>query len=261
MCAAVSSGVIPISRNPEAIKYLREITSGLGRMGLSFPPEDYLVLDCETSGFAKTASILEVGYCLVRGGKLVKGPHRIAVDWSAYSPDYWGKLCFDMSKVAGSMREKTGEEWHITPEYLMRCGATPDAVFASLGALLKLCKREGISVVGHYFCRFDALRLVPAIKEFGGMSCSISPSRLVDTAAIVKGAQQAIFPNDKDRHALDYFVRTLNARSSSKFNLAHCMEMFEVESWRERLKGLHASDEDAHATHLLLERIRRIVAT
>ena len=204
-------------------------------------PNDYLVLDLETSGFKRKSDtpdvIVQVGYAVVC--------HReITHNTAHYLRRPMGTMYGEAMRVNG-----------ITDEMLQKLGEPPVETYQRLLPLLKLYHESKAMFIGHNLLSFDIPFLSFEFKKYN-VDFTFSPDEVIDTGCIIKAMKMDLLPGPSE--GLGKFLRRIrNARNSHKWSLTHAVDIFELE----RLYGLdmtraHDAGFDCRLTHLVLESLR-----
>jgi DNA polymerase III epsilon subunit-like protein len=211
-------------------------------------PDDYLVIDIETSGFnynppagKKPDVIVQVGYAAVRNRQVV-------ANFAHYVRRPRGTMKGEALKVTG-----------ITDDILQAQGEQPDSLYARLIRLLRLYRSSRCMFVGHNVVSFDGPFMS---REFGrmGIDFTFKPDEFIDTGCMFKAAQMGalIGPHEK---LSDYFERVRNTRSYVKWRLEFAIATYEINKKHDLdLNKAHDASFDCYLTHLLLEEFRALMS-
>jgi len=211
-------------------------------------PDDYLVIDIETSGFhynppegKKPDVIVQFGYAAVRERKVV-----------ANAAHY-------VRRPRGTMKGQAMEVTGITDDILQKEGEEPDELYPRILRLLQLYRSGRCMYVGHNALSFDG-PFISREFERQGMDFAFKPGEIIDTGCIFKAAQMKsmIGPHESLE---SYFNRIRHTRSRVKWRLEFAVTTYEVDKkYNLDLNAAHDAGFDCLMTHYLLEGFRESVA-
>lgn len=230
----------------------------VGRLSLDRLPDDYLVIDTETTGvFPSVDLVAQFGWVMVRGRK-VHDRGSVFLDWTRYPQmdQDWLRSRLEAVKAHFASR---GQPCFHTYERLAAEGLPIDEVFPQIFHLLEDWVAQGKALAGHNLFSFDRAildtnfqRFCPAYKLSWPSNC------LIDTGMIEKASQLYLYPEPEE--TIDnWYRRVRDTRSRVLWNLVLCVERTGlVERYGLDLSQAHAADQDAYMTHLLIEHYRRL---
>lgn len=208
-------------------------------------PNDYLVLDVETSGFywnppsgKKADVIVQVGYAVVRDRQMtVNGAHYV-------------------KRPAGTMEGEAKEVTGITDEILAEKGEDPQEFYRRLLPLMELFKNSHAMFVGHNILGFDA-PFIEADLDRQGLEFSFTPNEVIDTGCLYKAANVGMLPGPGE--ALDpFFRRVRSLRCPLKWRLEFTITQLGIDKEHNLdLEQAHDAAFDCRLTHLLFEQLRK----
>lgn len=207
-------------------------------------PDDYLVIDIETSGFRynpkpgkKPDVIVQIGYAAVSDRKVVKNAAHY------------------IRRPAGTMRGAALEITGITDDILQEEGEEPNEFYPRFVKLLNLYRDSGCMFVGHNIVSFDGPFMT---AEFGrqGLDFAFKNGEFIDTGCIFKAAQMQSQPGPHETLE-SYFSRIRHTRSHVKWRLEFAISAYEIEKKHKLdLNKAHDAGFDCLLTHYLLESLR-----
>ncbi len=208
---------------------------------LSGIPEDYFVIDLETTGLASYRhKIIQLGYCAVRN----KCPDKIGsfiLRQDYHTSDNWSET----ERLTGLSFEKVSA-----------LGLDEAVILPAFMDTVKTWVDSGRFIVGHNLINFD----IPFLNRHAAMRGSdyeIPLTRALDTGMIVKAARGGIYFDPNDTFFM-FAKRTYNViRKGLFWKLAYCIKDYGLE---EKFNGLqyHDAANDCFATHILFEKIREV---
>ena len=202
-------------------------------------PDDYVVVDVETSGLNPYSDrILEVGVLVVKNREIALP----AFSW-VLNPNFPD----DGFEVPAKITELTG----ITTEEV----ASGQSPLAALSKLLYYCD-GGIMLFSHNGVRFDRLFLD---AEFNRLWMDkFDKHRFLDTAALFKGWRLGMLGLLEGMSFYDFANRVLETRAYGVyFNLPYCCKVLEVDV--SDLGDAHRAAVDVLMTHRVLEKMREVL--
>lgn len=210
-------------------------------------PDDYLVLDIETTGFdfmgrkSDPDVVVQLGYAAVRGRRIVsKG----------------GTFIHPGNK---EMHPGAAEATGLTTEFLRENGEPRKEVYERFLPMFDLFKRSGGMFVGHNFHKFDA-PFMNADMERCGIDFRFQESDHLDTGMLFKAVKLQTLPAE-DETLGRFFKRVGDTRSRVKWKLALAMEEYGlIEEHSIDLEEAHDAGYDCWMTFLLMERLRELGA-
>lgn len=211
--------------------------------GKAFPPDDYMVLDTETTGFHHVNDrVLQVGICTVEGRKAIKTSSAVIRVESSV------QISPEVSAIHGITRDRVDAE-----------GVDPRDYYTKLyEALTSQQNSEGM-FVGHNFVRFDGPFLEVEIARYV-QPFKFSPNSVIDTGMIIKASKLARLPDfGQSMRELWMSVAGLKVKGLY-YNLGeYCFNRFGLEKYGAKRDMVHDAGYDAWLTHLVLEELRNIV--
>jgi DNA polymerase III epsilon subunit-like protein len=221
-------------------------------------PDQYLVIDLETSGFGRWDYVTQVGYVLVEGREVVEqnasyircmDDPECNAGWLAGRLDTTRRSC-----------HKNGVEYHTTME-LLDGGRSPVKVWETIWDLLDSTLSRGAVTVGYNGIRYDVPRILDAFGRYLGPNDFLwEPDEFFDCAAIVKGAQMGPHGLPVEGESLwSWAKRVINANEPGiKWGLSsYAIEAFGlVERYGLDVRQAHTADADCLAVHCLFDTFR-----
>lgn len=208
-------------------------------------PDDYVVIDVETSGLNPyTDRVLEIGVLVVEKREIVLP----AFSWllNPTFPD-------DGFEVSQKITDLTG----ITTE---KVAGGRDPVFV-LKKLKYLCDEKVI--IAHNGIRFDRPFLNEEFKRwlvetFDGYLFTFGPHRFLDTAALFKGWRLGMLELLENYGFEEFAKRVLDTKAYGVyFNLKYCCEVLDVDT--SDLGRAHSAAVDVVMVHRVAERLREVL--
>lgn len=207
-------------------------------------PDDYLVIDIETSGFRYKAKpgvkpdvIVQVGYAAVKDRKVVKNAAHY------------------IKRPAGTMKGEALEVTGITDDILQEKGEESNEFHPRFIKLLNLYRKSGCMFVGHNIIGFDS-PFIAAEFSRQKLDFAFKNGELIDTGCIYKAAQMQsqLGPHETLE---SYFHRIRYTRSHVKWRLEFAISAYEIEKKHKLdLNEAHDAGFDCLLTHYLLESFR-----
>ena len=205
-------------------------------------PNDYLVIDLETTGFPnprRAEYVVQFGYAVVQGRQMTDNYSTLLK-----TPPNW---------ITPGASEVTG----ITDEMIQKDGQEPAAFYTELIKLLELYRSSGSMFVGHNLKRFDCPFLEANFKHYG-FDFAFGPDEIIDTGMLFKASQLFAAPADDEKLGA-FFDRVGQTRSRAKWNLGFSAQRLGLDmKYGIDLSEAHDAAFDCRLTHLLLEELRRL---
>lgn len=228
-------------------------------------PDDYMVGDTETSGVVVAQDlVLQVGYCLVEGGKAVE-TKAVLLNWpdSGLVPEDWlrDRLAQTKQHVEfDKFGNRTNKNYKFTYE-MLRQGLPPRGVLTEYHGLLMDCRAAGQSLVFHNGYNFDGKILKSHFQHWLGIDWEFNDNELWDTGMLEKASQCNFVPEPRDSWK-SYAARVSAARLKGVFwSLdGHCIPKYGLEE-KHKLDASQAHDAgyDCYLAHLVLEEYKEIL--
>lgn len=200
--------------------------------------EDYLVIDCETTGLSPNYDFMtQVGYCLVKKGEILSNQSLLM----QLPPGV---------KVAPRAAEVTG----ITTEICNTQGFDREKTLSGVFDLIQDCMSANLVLVGHNLISFDLPFFDTEASRHGRtLSCSSYP-RVFDTGLTVKAALlgEESDPVTKESWR-DFFSRIDKIRARTKWNLGLCRNMFALDKLANFAGQEHDAGFDCLLCHYLIK--------
>jgi DNA polymerase III epsilon subunit-like protein len=211
-------------------------------MGRPFPPDNYVVLDTETTGFDMiNGRVLQIGMCEVkdreetnRSSVLLKIPEHVEINPKAES-------------VHG-----------ITRERLEKDGVNPRVYYPELKAVLESYEKAGFPIVGHNFARFDGPFLEAEFIR-NGSPYKFGYNNVIDTGMLVKAARLKKLPT-KEATLRGLWTEIADLRVFGLYYALdrYCFDAFGLEKHGADKGAAHDAAYDCWMTHLVLEELRQL---
>lgn len=236
-------------------------------------PEDYLALDIETSGSdRKTDLVLEIGYCLVRGCRVVsRGSYLLNWEgWPGVSLSWLDERINQVRRAIEFDRKTgrpTGQTFGITLDLLREHGWPPVKVMEFFAHFFNWVLSQKALVVGQNFWQFDYPRIRDCFAQTLGVDdFELTPWQVIDAGLLVRGNAVArghdspakvLAPNGHT--AREYFQQLRYAPfKGALWNMRYCLETYGLlDKPGLNARSLHRASTDAYATHLLTEALRK----
>jgi DNA polymerase III epsilon subunit-like protein len=222
-------------------------------------PDDYLVLDTETTGLSSDEDlIVQVGYCRVAGRSVVENGAQV-LDWTSYPgvDQSWLSARLDDTRARLGARGVDGWDYPWSRERLAH-GASPLVVLSDLfGRLAALCQEGGV-LVAHNGYGFDVPMIEAHFRRFLFLPWQHCGG-LWDTGLMEKALQLNLRPRDGE--TLAAFNRRARAvRGSVRWSLSdHAAPKYGLMEKHGLDTSLcHTADFDALLAMHLLEEFRDI---
>lgn len=218
-------------------------------------PDDYLVVDVETSGLKHDQDvILQIGWCEVENRQVVDND-AVVLNWfdnSVRLPDpRWLRERINQTRAVMT-REGNAYPW---TEPVLRAGEKPLVALAEL--LLRLRSHALPAIVTHNGWMFDAPMIENHFKRYLSTPFEFAERRMWDTGALEKGVQLNMrpLPNDTLR---SYSRRVMAKICRIKWALTkHCIPKYQLDKrFGLNVQDAHRADFDTRATHCLLQVFR-----
>ncbi len=214
-------------------------------------PNEYLVLDIETSGFRPADDyILQVGYALVFGGQVV---HNGVLFVS--TPDDVLEA-YDVGDYVSKMLAE-GNDGYVKSADVRARGVPRVQAFTLLREFVKVTMAlPGAAVIGHNFARFD-LPFIEHQSLRAGIALEFDRSRVVDTGALFKAGAIGAVPDDTIS-SWEWFCQIRDKRCKGVlWNLAFATKKYGIaEKHGIDLAGAHDAGFDCLMTHHLYQAMR-----
>lgn len=227
-----------------------------------FPlPDDYLVIDIETSGFSSDKDvIIEAGWAVVRARKVVHYTG-LLLDWSKVPGVDTGRIQSQLAQQATAYQQK-GRPHYFPWERLQAEGEDPREVLQAYMTLLRdYMQRPYPALVGHGAWRFDRQFIDKSLQRYlPDAYVPWVPNCVLDTGLIEKSLYLGTYPWAGD--TLDLWSdRTNRAYLRQKWNLPeHCEQKYKLSSRTGLDPALsHTAGADCVMTHALLETYREML--
>jgi DNA polymerase III epsilon subunit-like protein len=234
-------------------------------------PNDYLVVDTETSGTDPRKDVItQMGHCLVKGRKVVDQAG-LVLDWTRHpSVDQeWlrGRLISTKYQVEFKDGQPTGKTYHMSYERMRQEGANPDAVLREYLEWFKDIRQSKMFFVAHNGWHFDGQMFTFHFHRLFNEHWAFDDYELFDTGMVAKAAQSSVGPwpgeTPKQFCARVYAQRLKGVRWALD---TYCVPTFGLaEKYHLDMEAAHDADFDCFVTHLLMEEWRdmadRAVAT
>jgi DNA polymerase III epsilon subunit-like protein len=222
-------------------------------------PEDYLVVDVETSGLSTEYDVVvQLGWLRAVGGREVERG-AIVLDWSQVLDGHdLRQLERRLGETAAKMSAAgKGRGW--TLDRLRAEGLHPARAVDKLAGFLG---RRPV-LVGHNPWRFDLPLLDKLAARLRGLPLGVPPNQCIDTAAMVKAAQSGCTPRPGETYR-DYAARA-NAAGGNKYLSSldrFCVGRFRLASRHGvDVAKTHDAAYDCWVCHLVYEDLRQLVLT
>jgi len=205
-------------------------------------PEDYLVIDVETTGLPDRSGreeyVTQFGYAVVERRKVTDN------------------YCTLLKTPPGWINPEASRVTGITDEMIQRDGEDPVVFYRRLIDLFALYRASNCMFVGHNAAKFDA-PFIEADFEHNGLDFKFRPDEIIDTGMMFKASQLFVAPADNEGLS-QFFTRVSNVRSRARWNLAYTMKTLGLDmTYDIDLSKAHDAAFDCKMTHYLLENLRQ----
>lgn len=234
-----------------------EAFSKAWRLAYGPPPEDYVVIDVETTGFQKDGDrIVQVGWLTVVGGREVARAAAV-VDWTAELDRFMLNDLADRMKRTAAAMARDNKSYGWTVDRLRAEGVPPREVVVQVADVLAARP----VLVGHNSWRFDLPMLDRLCQAVTGLAVGVPPTQLIDTNAVVRALQSGVTPSGGETYR-DFATRA-NSVGGTKYRSSlddYCVTRFALRSRHgvERDKA-HDAAYDCWLTHLVYSDFRHLV--
>lgn len=235
----------------------------LREIGRVFPfPDDYTVVDIETSGFSRDKDlIIAWGFGHIRGRK-AQGYQEAVLDWTRHPQIDQVRLRRQLERIADEFRQK-GRVWYYPIERLRAEGVDPIPALHRLVSLLYTALVGREKLVGHNAYGFDFPFIESASNRFlNGYELPWLTDSVYDTSLVEKSLLMQRPPWAGE--SLDEWQKRMkngNVKAGQYYNLSpacsqkyRLLERFSVDSSR-----AHMPSTDCLLCHYLFETHRESV--
>ena len=226
-------------------------------------PENYLAVDIETSGFGGQCNILQIGHCLVEGGKVIDR-NAFLLDWrqaTITTPSrhvQWMKtLREDVDKLEAEMRSK-GRHFHTTWDRLCQDGCDPIVILREYHDWFSELKDRKWFILMHNGYAFDCRFFHGHFKAFLDVDWDFGDNTIIDTGAVFKAAQLNMFANPGES-LRDFSGRVLQVRAKGvRWSLNdYVVPTMKLDSkYQLNKESAHDAGYDSYVAHLMFEELR-----
>lgn len=231
------------------------------RTHLGTPPDDYLVVDVETTGIDVNRDLItQMGFCKVAGRNVVsRGSAILNWDQDNRIDQEWFRN--RLQTCEREMRAR-GATCHMTYDVVTRTGYNPQEVMEGFFAMIDEAVKEGQAIVGHNHVAFDIPLLQSHAARFLDRSAFTVPiANTWDTGLTEKARQLLLLPSPgmtRDEFYSD--VRRAYGRGV-KWSLDKvCVPTYQLsEKYDLDFKEAHEAEFDCLLSHLVLEEQRTLM--
>lgn len=205
-------------------------------------PDDYLVIDLETTGLPDRSGreeyVTQFGYAVVERRKITDN------------------YCTLLKTPPGWINEEASRVTGITDEMIQKDGEDPAAFYRKLLDLFALFRASGAMFVGHNIAKFDC-PFLEADFVHHGIDFKFRGGEVIDTGMMFKASQ--LFAAPADRESLgEFFHRVSLVRSRAKWNLVFAVRRLGLDmTYGIDLSKAHDAAFDCKMTHFLFEDLRQ----
>lgn len=226
--------------DPNSLEYLAMIRL-LKEVGQRCPggrfPDDYLVVDTETTGTNPYSDkILQIGFCFVSNRKAVASFAQIL-------------------KRPGLKIPEEAKKIHHIDEKKLEGGLEPRKYIPEVVATLNNWRSKGRMFAGHNMMSFDAPLLEREMTSLGH-NFKFGDNDVLDTGMLVKAAQLGMYTHPGES-LHNFWLRVSEVRSRTKWSLAgHCYVAYNLAKYGLPLEKAHDAESDCRLSHYLMEELR-----
>lgn len=187
-------------------------------------PTHYLVLDTETTGFAKTDRPWELGWTISADSQqLSSGDVQVRLSADPHIDTY--RVQQSLLRTRQIMLDKGNQDWRVVSwDWLNLNGEHPVKVYSDLRELLHSLQTSNYWLVGHNIRRFDLPRLAEQLQiHTGAQQRPWNIDYVLDTQALFFALQLGIKPHGR----LSNWYQQLQRQSQGavKSNQDQCLAM------------------------------------
>ena len=194
-------------------------------------PDDYLVIDCETTGFKRDGGdfILDLGFVRVENNEIVDHGNA-ELDWSQHPDVSDGYVQERLAKLAKSYGE-AGRPLYYDWERLCRDGQEPCGVLHRFANMMyEHLTNNDTAIIGHGFRSFDRPMIDKHTELYlQGYQLPWAHGRVIDTGLVEKAIQAELAPHPSDD--IDTWFNSVNGRriKGVKWSLQnHCDGKYKI---------------------------------
>lgn len=239
-------------------------------------PDDYLVIDVETSGLSSTDFILQIGHCVVKDRRVVNRDS-FFLNWAS-RPDlilrHYGETnseatnedavrwLSDRVTATGEQIRNHGRQFHTPWERVVNEGVDPEHTLRDYIKWFHEVNNDHRFLLMHNGYHFDCKMFDGQVRSCLDDHQTLLPvfrdDNIFDTGALLKAAQLPMFPEAND--TLESFCRRVcNVRRKGvRWSLnEYAVPLFGLSAKHKLSSELaHDAGFDAYVCHLLFEELR-----
>lgn len=226
-------------------------------------PDNYLVLDLETTGLSQNDDLIgQIGICVVEDRKPVKVQGTV-LNWLRHpGVDHaWLRKRLEDTKY-GIEHDKYGQRndrhYYLSLERLAAEGQDPVPSLALCLELLREARRDKKMVIAHNGYNFDMPFLENAFRRFLGAEWRFGDNEIFDTGMVEKASQLNLLPWQEES-LRDYSKRVGRQRAKGVYWALdhHCVPRYNLDKKYGFDKNkMHEGGLDCLVAHYLFEEFR-----
>lgn len=227
-------------------------------------PDDYMVIDLETTGLDPHADLIgQIGHCVVVDRKPVNTVG-IVLNWAAHpGVDHaWLQRRLEETKyhVENKDGNPTGRRYCLSMQRMLQEGADPIPILAFYLDWLKEIRQQGKFIIAHNGYNFDCRWLEVAFKRFLGATWRFGDNEVFDTGMAEKASQANIMPWQEE--SLRAFSERVGDQRLKGVRWAldhHCAPKYGLaKKYNIDIAKAHEAGHDCLMAHYLFEEFRNL---
>lgn len=227
-------------------------------------PDNYLVLDLETTGLNKREDLIgQIGHCLVIDRKPVDTQGTI-LNWVGHAgvDTAWLKKRLEETKYHvehDKYDRPSGRVYHLSIEKMLAEGAAPVPILSFYLDWLRELRSQNKFFILHNGYNFDCPFLENTFQKFLGITWTFGDNEVFDTGVVEKASQINLLPwNEESLRAFSTRMGQQRAKGVRWALDNHCAPKYKLlEKYGMALAELHDAGKDAFLTHCLFEEFRK----
>lgn len=206
-------------------------------------PDDYLVVDTETTGIDTTKDhILQLGLCFVHDRKPI------------------ASMAQYLKRPNLSIHKKASDVHGITLDKIEHEGIEPKYYIPQVVDIFMDWRSKGRMFAGHNLMAFDA-PLIERETAGVGIPFKFGDNEIIDTGMLVKAAQLGMYMRPEET-LRSFWVRVSQVIAKGIYWSLdrHCYTAYNLTKYGLSLDKAHDAEADCRLSHFLLEELRLIAA-